>query len=152
MLVHPNKENIDAVTGGRLEFFLGQAKERVGRFLMYVKGHNENTPPEAGEDLDSAISEGTKVLTPFGEIGLNFIFGIHNGDIAAWAVFSDRDVLADTLEKRVLLAVRLGDNGWVGPHGNGYHDFRGHPSFDAVVSEALGNKVKLNTERLMALQ
>lgn len=152
MLVHPNKENIDAVTGGRLELYLGQAKERVGRFLMHVKGYNENTPPAAGEDQEAAISEGTKVLTPLGEIGLNFVFGIHNGDITAWALFSDRDVLADTPKKRVLLAVRLGDNGWVGPHGNGYQDLRGHPSFDAVVSEALGNKVKLNTERLIALK
>jgi len=80
------------------------------------------------------------------------VYTLDGDDLGVSVVFSDESVDASGKESRQLLAVRLAYDGWFGPNGNGYVNSSGDLSINAVVFEAMANKLRLNTEFIQSIK
>lgn len=147
MQEHPNQEYINAASGGQLEFYLREAEKRRSDFRdSLVSYRGSEFVFDKGELVDGRIPEGFKIQTKLGSLTLRTVYAYDGDWVCAWMVFSDEIGSFQLREERQLLAVKLGESGWVGSKGNGYLDRFGRFSIESVLREALGAKLRLDTE------
>lgn len=147
MQEHPNKEYINAASGGQLEFYLGEAEKRRSDFRdALVSYRGGEFIFDKGDLVDGRFPENFKIQTKLGILNLKTVYAYDGDWVCAWMVFSDEVGSFQLRKERHLLAVKLGESGWVGPKGNGYLDKFGRYSIESVLREALGEKLRLDTE------
>lgn len=150
--MNPNQKYINAASGGQLDYYLGQATHRMNDFYGALASYRgKEFLYEKSELLNGVIPENLKIDTKLGSMNLRVVYGIDEKWVCAWMVFSDEEGSPAQPKERHLLAVKLGESGWLGPHGDGYIADYGGFSIEMVLREAIGAKLRLNTEFLKSL-
>lgn len=150
---HPNKAYIDAASGRAFHYYESEVQSRIQNFSSALLGYQgDEFSFDRDELVSGAFPAKLEIKAGLGSMYLQAVRGLDGNRLCAWMVFSDEDIFSIPRQPRYLLTVKLGSEGWMGPHGFGYSDQFGHYSIVDVLREAHGAKLRLNTEFLNSIK